>query len=70
MGMLTLSQLKHLCSVDYSLEWPIAGVEPDVLDEGRLALEHAVAVQALEVRCLALEVVLPQLNSFPLLHAL
>ena len=45
----------------YSLKRLLAGVEPDVLDERLLPLEHAVAVRALEVRRLVLQVVLPQL---------
>ena len=36
-------------------------MQPDVLDEGLLALEHAVAVGALQVRRLVLQVVLTQL---------
>ena len=40
-------------------------MQPDVLDEGLLALEHAVAVGALQVRRLVLQVVLPQLPRVP-----
>ena len=45
----------------YSLEWFLSGVQPDVLDERLLPLEHAVAVRALEVGRLVLQVVLPEL---------
>ena len=50
---------------NFLLERLLAGVEPDVLDEGLLALEHAVAVRALEVGRLVLQVVLPQLTRVP-----
>ena len=49
----------------YSLKRLLAGVEPDVLDERLLPLEHAVAVRALEVGRLVLQVVLPQLTRVP-----
>ena len=45
----------------YSLERFLSGVQPDVLDERLLPLEHAVAVRALEVGRLVLQVVLPEL---------